>query len=206
MSFVILICAAAATAGLASCRTVDHTVLPRIKEIPPVEVAAAAAPAPAASAVDVAPTEPPVQAQRPEQPAAPTVAVAAASPPAPAPKEHPNAESQRSAALPRAIYFGRDAYKVDASYRPALEAHARKLNGSPSLRLEIQAFADTRGPREYNLALSKKRAETVMKALIAMGVPRRQLRITNHGESRRVAERSSGKATPADRRVELVYR
>lgn len=105
-------------------------------------------------------------------------------------------------ATPHVIYFERDAYKVDDSYRSMLEAHARRMRTTPALRLQIQAYTDRFGGNEYNLALSRKRAETVMKQLIALGVPPERLEIIGHGEARHTAK--SGAAS--DRRVELIYR
>jgi peptidoglycan-associated lipoprotein len=109
------------------------------------------------------------------------------------------------ASTPRVIFFERDAYKVDDSYRPMLEAHARRMKAMPSLRLLIEAYADRHGANEYNLALSRKRAETVMKQLVALGVPPERMEIAGHGEVRHTARNGMHEAA-SDRRVELVYR
>ncbi|HUG23956.1 OmpA family protein [Piscinibacter sp.] len=122
-------------------------------------------------------------------------------PPAPAPV--PASEVQQPA---RVLFFEPDAYKLAPRYRPTLEAHARKLKASPALRLVIEAYTDNRGAADYNLALSKKRAETVAKQLVAMGVARHRIELVHHGERGATKGARNDVATAGDRRVELRYR
>ena len=96
------------------------------------------------------------------------------------------------------IYFGRDRYQVDDQYAPLLQAHAKRLLSDPGLTLRIDAFTDRSGPAEYNLELSRMRAQTVQRQLRALGVPARQLQVVGHGPVR------GGGGNP--RRVELNYR
>jgi len=104
------------------------------------------------------------------------------------------------------IYFEHDAYKVDDGYRGLLEAHAQRMRSHPSLRLRLEATTDRQGPLDYNRALSRKRAETVMKELIALGVPAERIEIAGLGEARHAAHGASNGAGATDRRVELIYR
>jgi outer membrane protein OmpA-like peptidoglycan-associated protein len=105
------------------------------------------------------------------------------------------------AAMADVLYYEPDAYKLASRERALLIAHARRLKASPTLRLLIRAYADGSGPVEYNLALSKKRAETVARFLRAQGVSPEQLEIAYHGAA------SAGEHVAADdRRVELQYR
>ena len=119
---------------------------------------------------------------------APVPAVEAALPPTSAgPQE----------ALPVHVQFDFDAYQVKESYRTMLQAHAKRLLAEPGLRLLIQAHADKRGRRDYNLALASKRADMVRKQLLGLGVPPRQLETAVAEVPRRGAN---------SRRVELIYR
>jgi outer membrane protein OmpA-like peptidoglycan-associated protein len=98
------------------------------------------------------------------------------------------------------IYFGVDRYQVDEAYAPLLKAHAKRLLSDPAQLLRIDAFTDPTGPADYNLELSRMRAQTVLRELRALGVPARQLQVVGHGP-----ERKRGRAGHA-RRVELNYR
>lgn len=112
--------------------------------------------------------------------------------------------SAAEAALPSVIYFDADEYQVKESYRPMLQAYAKRLIADPDLHLRIDGHTDNTGPAHYNLELARVRAHMVMKQLVAMGVPAAQLQIVGHGMEK---PRSKGAGTQAaNRRVELSYR
>lgn len=193
-------------AGLIGCATGPPQVARRVEIIaPPADlprpVIETPPPAPTTDtpAAPAPPAEPPVvAATAPPPPPAPPPAQ-----PAPPPPPPPAPPPAAAPALPPddVIHFGRDAYKVEPRYRAALATHAAQLRASPQLRLLIRAHADPKGPRDYNLALSKKRAETVAKVLAQLGAPPQQLVVTYHGEQTTRASAEAGA-----RRVELRYR
>lgn len=171
-------------------------VIPEPADVPPAPgTSTPAAPPPTAPVTAIATVPPPPEAM--PKPAIPDLPI----PPAPAPV--PDRNFQQPA---RVLFFEPDAYKLAPRYRPTLEAHARKLKASPSLRLVIESYTDSRGAADYNLALSKKRAETVAKQLVAMGVARHRIELVHHGERGAVEGARNDVATAADRRVELRYR
>jgi peptidoglycan-associated lipoprotein len=104
------------------------------------------------------------------------------------------------------IYFDPDEYQVKDSYRPMLQAYAKRLIADPELHLRIDGHTDDNGPADYNLELARTRAQMVMKQLVAMGVPPAQLQIVGHGKGRPKARGTSAQAQAANRRVELTYR
>ena len=69
----------------------------------------------------------------------------------------------------------------------------------------IQGNTDERGSREYNLALGQKRAESVKRALAAMGVAESQLEAVSFGEEKPKATGSDEAALAENRRADLVY-
>jgi peptidoglycan-associated lipoprotein len=213
MKLATSVCCLLAAALLAGCGTADPRVGRQVAVIapptdlppePPPLSTAEPAPAPVpVPVVDAVPTPVPVPASPPSSPpepppAAPAAAAVPVETATPVPVPVPVAAQRPQRA--DVIYFKPDAYKVDARYRRALQAHARRLKADPQLRMVIQAHADSSGDREYNLALSKKRAETVAKQLKALGVPARQLELVYHGEA------AGERVAAAERRVELLYR
>jgi peptidoglycan-associated lipoprotein len=81
----------------------------------------------------------------------------------------------------RVVYFDYDKSDVRADARAVLEAHAAYLQSHPvSIRLE--GHADERGSREYNLALGERRAESVKRALVIMGVTESLMNTLSYGE------------------------
>ena len=78
------------------------------------------------------------------------------------------------------------------------------LHVSGSGRIELAGHADERGTEEYNLQLSQKRAASVKKYLVDLGVPASSLKTVGYGENRPAAQGSDEEAWAANRRVEFV--
>lgn len=82
------------------------------------------------------------------------------------------------------VFFGYDQYDVQSDARATLDRVAAWLNTNPSVTLTIEGHADERGTREYNLALSDRRATSVRDYLTALGVSSSRLRTVSYGEER----------------------
>jgi outer membrane protein OmpA-like peptidoglycan-associated protein len=97
--------------------------------------------------------------------------------------------------LPLVLTFEPDGYKLTAEQRRLLARHAQNLRADRRLRLIVHAQGDHRGAADYDQALADKRAETVIKLLVALGAEPYQLEA-----------RALGRARTKIRHVELVYR
>jgi OOP family OmpA-OmpF porin len=71
-----------------------------------------------------------------------------------------------------------------------------------SLRFRIEGHTDNIGDRDYNLDLSRRRAQAVAEFLVSLGVPRERLEIEGYGFERPIPGRSA--SAPPKRRVEAV--
>lgn len=105
----------------------------------------------------------------------------------------------------RSIFFDYDSYTVRDEYRTVIEAHAAYLMTRRSARAILHGNADSRGSREYNLALGQKRAEAVRKALAVMGVQEEQIEAVSFGEEKPRAVGESEQDFAENRRVDIVY-
>ncbi len=105
----------------------------------------------------------------------------------------------------RSIYFDYDSFIVRDEYRPMIEAHAAYLMSRSPSRVILQGNADSRGSREYNLALGQKRAEAVLKALSVLGVKEEQLEAVSFGEEKPRAAGETDADFAENRRVDVVY-
>lgn len=105
----------------------------------------------------------------------------------------------------RSIYFDYDSYTVRDEYRPVIEAHAAYLIARKNARVILQGNADSRGSREYNLALGQKRAEAVRKAMAVLGVPDEQLEAVSFGEEKPKAVGETEQDFAENRRTDIVY-
>ena len=68
------------------------------------------------------------------------------------------------------------------------------------------ALADERGTEEYNMVLSQKRAASVRKYLVDLGVTAGALDTVGYGENKPVASGASEDAWAANRRVDFKKR
>lgn len=103
----------------------------------------------------------------------------------------------------RVVFFEFDSFVVRDEYRPMLEAHAKTLSANRSKRMMLEGHTDDRGGREYNLALGQKRAESVLKSMVLLGVADGQLEAVSFGKERPAQAGSDEAAHAKNRRVEL---
>jgi len=84
-----------------------------------------------------------------------------------------------------------------------LQKLTRLLLNNPGLKVELQGHTDSKGSDAYNLNLSQKRAEAVVKYLMEHGVPASQVSAKGYGESQPIAknENSDGSDNPDGRKL-----
>ncbi|HOE39436.1 MAG TPA: OmpA family protein [Bacteroidales bacterium] len=92
-------------------------------------------------------------------------------------------EETKSVIYVENVFFDFDKYNVKSQYNSDLDKLANWLNENPEAELKISGHTDHYGTEEYNMGLSKRRAESVQKYLLNKGVKKSQLVITYHGES-----------------------
>ena len=102
------------------------------------------------------------------------------------------------------LRFGFNEATLPPDAQSRLSDLARCIKEGGSARLELAGHADERGTEEYNLQLSNKRAASVKKYLVDLGVPSNQLKTVGYGENRPVEQGASEDAWAANRRVEFV--
>jgi peptidoglycan-associated lipoprotein len=116
-------------------------------------------------------------------------------------------KAQRDAAAAalaqRVVYFDYDSYVIKDEFRPMLEAHAKALTANRSQGMVIEGHTDETGGSEYNLALGQKRAESVLKALVLLGVGNNQLEAVSFGKERPVETGTDEAALAKTRRAVL---
>ena len=105
----------------------------------------------------------------------------------------------------RSIYFDFDSYSVKADYADLNSAHAKYLVAHSSRNIVIQGNTDSRGGREYNLALGQKRAESESKTLAALGVPVARMEVVSFGKEKPKASGENEAAWSENRRAVIVY-
>ena len=85
------------------------------------------------------------------------------------------------------IFFDFDKYNVRNDQRAQLEKQAAWLKRYPAVMITIEGHADERGTREYNLALTERRANSTKDFLVANGIAANRIKILPLGKERPVA-------------------
>jgi flagellar motor protein MotB len=105
--------------------------------------------------------------------------------------------------LPVSVYFESNQAVVPVSAHAMLGALARSVAPIPTVSLLVEGHADSDYGSEYNLELSRRRAEAVKELLVASGLDAQRIVIAAYGETRPRAPEGllSGKAQ--NRRVDI---
>ncbi len=122
-------------------------------------------------------------------------------------KKHTPADinNPQSVLAQRVIYFDYDQATILEKYKPILAAHAELLANYPEMRIRLEGHADERGSREYNVALSERRAETVRQYLSFKNVGSEQMETVAFGEEKPLVPSHNDTAWNKNRRVEINY-
>lgn len=98
------------------------------------------------------------------------------------------------------IFFGYDQYDLSQEARDTLGRQATWLNQYANLRITVEGHADERGTREYNLALSERRANAVKNYLVALGVDGSRVTTVSYGKERPAVPGSNDTSWAQNRR------
>jgi OOP family OmpA-OmpF porin len=103
------------------------------------------------------------------------------------------------------IYFDTDKAVVKPESKPTLEQIALLLERSPALSLIVVGHTDNQGGYDYNMNLSKRRADAVVQALTSQhGIAAARLRSAGVGFLAPAASNEDASGRQLNRRVELV--
>lgn len=105
----------------------------------------------------------------------------------------------------RSVYFAFDSYTVEGKYVSVVEKQARAMQANPSVAVVIEGNTDSRGSREYNLALGQKRSEAVKKNMQLLGVSPRRIEAVSFGREKPVALGENEEAWAKNRRADIVF-
>jgi outer membrane protein OmpA-like peptidoglycan-associated protein len=106
--------------------------------------------------------------------------------------------------LPGSIYFDVNKSDVKPAMRARLTEIARALATVPKQRVLVEGHTDSDGTGEYNLQLSRLRADSVRSVLVAGGVSPDRIESQGYGETRPIATNATAAGKSQNRRVELV--
>jgi peptidoglycan-associated lipoprotein len=101
-----------------------------------------------------------------------------------------------------AIHFGFNESKIEDSDRNRLNALADCIRAG-GVHVTLEGHADERGTEEYNLQLSNRRAASVKRYFMDLGIKDSFLDTVGYGENKPAVQGSNESAWAANRRVEF---
>jgi len=101
------------------------------------------------------------------------------------------------------IYFDYDKSSIRPEFQPTLESISRWMADNAGKQLLVEGHCDERGTDEYNLALGERRALSVRRYLVALGVSADRVHTISYGEEKPALMGSSEAAWSKNRRAEF---
>jgi outer membrane protein OmpA-like peptidoglycan-associated protein len=93
------------------------------------------------------------------------------------------------------VYFAFDNFELSEKGRQQLDKVVQLMKDYPVVRIKLVGHADAKGPADYNLKLSEKRAATALQYIVNKGIETGKLEIRAMGEKNFVAVNSNADGT-----------
>ena len=112
---------------------------------------------------------------------------------------------ERSEFVFEPIYFEYDKDILKPEYEAFLMRMINVVNGHPDLRVQVTGNTDSDGSDEYNIDLSKRRAEAIIQFFEKQGISVDRLIINFNGESNPIDTNSTPEGKQRNRRVDFEF-
>lgn len=138
-----------------------------------------------------------------------TVAAPVAAPPPPPPAPPPPPPPPPPAAPPRytfdmqMVHFRFDHADLTKGGQDSVRAIAETLKSHPEVAVDVIGHCDWIGTEAYNMKLSRARAETVRRLLIASGVAADRITVKWRGKDEPIADNKTASGRAMNRRAEV---
>jgi OOP family OmpA-OmpF porin len=108
--------------------------------------------------------------------------------------------------IPAATLFAFDSAELSEDGKNAIEEYRKKLRPELSEAYAgiIIGHTDSTGNAEYNMGLSKRRAQAVADYLVSTGVEANKLRVTGRGKNAPIASNETEEGRAQNRRVDII--
>ena len=104
-----------------------------------------------------------------------------------------------------AVYFEFDSAVLTEQARQQLSGYAQTLKDHTNLTVLLEGHCDRRGTENYNLALGERRAQSVKRYLVQLGVASDQMQTISYGELRPADAAENERAWALNRRVGFTF-
>ncbi len=118
------------------------------------------------------------------------------------PRRGPGAVKQFTGVV-KGINFRRNSADIKATSFPFLKQAVIVFKEYPALRVEISGHTSNEGKREFNMKLSRKRAEAVKDYLVSAGIDEKRVGTVGYGPDKPIADNDTKDGQEKNRRIEF---
>jgi outer membrane protein OmpA-like peptidoglycan-associated protein len=93
-------------------------------------------------------------------------------------------ETNASLTIVESILYASGDYKFDAAAQKVLDKVISILLSNPKLNIELSSHTDSKASDDFNLALSKKRAQYAVDYIIHKGIDKKRMKAVGYGETK----------------------
>jgi outer membrane protein OmpA-like peptidoglycan-associated protein len=129
-----------------------------------------------------------------------------AAPPPPPPMPAPVAAPAPAPARTYLVFFDWDKADLSARAHQIIAEAAQNSTRVQVTKIEVDGYADRTGTAQYNMVLSRKRADNVAADLVKDGVPKNIISIQAFGDTHLLVPTAAGVREPQNRRVEIILK
>ena len=126
-----------------------------------------------------------------------------AAPPPPKMAPAPVAAPAPAPARTYLVFFDWDKSDLSARAHQIIAEAAQNSTRVQLTKIEVSGYADRTGTAQYNMVLSRKRADNVAAELVKDGVPKNVIAIQAFGDTHLLVPTAEGVREPQNRRVEI---
>ena len=182
-------------------------VIKRMGGEPPIVIPAPApapvAPLPQPANVNVAPPSVKVEFKIPDTDGDGVNDIRDACPNTPAGAEVDEVGCAKFQGVLKGVNFEYNSSRLTPRARAILDEVAEELKHYPNVKVQVEAHTDSKGSSQYNLWLSKARAQSVIDYLVSRGISSRRLIPIGFGETKPIASNATEQGRALNRRVEF---
>jgi outer membrane protein OmpA-like peptidoglycan-associated protein len=103
------------------------------------------------------------------------------------------------------VFFDFDKSSLTDQGRNVVATAAANAKRGQVTTIDATGYTDRSGPANYNMDLSRRRAETVKAEMVRLGVPANEIVVAWKGENDNLVPTADGVREPQNRRVTIVY-
>ncbi|KTR84586.1 outer membrane protein OmpA-like peptidoglycan-associated protein [Novosphingobium fluoreni] len=101
------------------------------------------------------------------------------------------------------VTFAVDSTEISPSFQASLDRVAQSMVQYPDSLIDVYGHTDSTGSAQYNMDLSKRRADAVARYLIGRGVSSARIQTQGMGKNYPVADNATAEGRAKNRRVEV---